>query len=160
MMSQYRVSQRESVESPTIGIDGTNDDHLEQATVSTEIIFNTIDCWIYEGIGNNNRINGTVSGSEIDAWLQRPVPSNKGQQPMAGLRLIIGSQTANQKLLFTKTHLQGLVKDANLQSLIYEIMRGSVGVTARLCSEASDSGKVLPMLKAQDPKMQLWKSHF
>jgi hypothetical protein len=144
MMSQYSESQGEAVKSPTIGIDGTNGDHLEQPTVNTETTFNTIDCWIYEGIANNNRINGTVSGSEIDAWLQRPVPSNNGQQLMAGLRLIIGSQTANQKLLFTKTHLQGLVKDASLQSLIYEIMRGSVGVTARLCSEGSDPGKVLP----------------
>jgi hypothetical protein len=140
-MSQYSESQRGAVEPPTIG--GTNGDHLEQPTVDTETTFNTIDCWIYEGIANNNPINKTVSSSEIDAWLQTPVPSKNGQQPMAGLRLIIGSQTANQKLLFTKTHLQGLVKDASLQSLIYEIMRGSVGVTARLCLEGSDPGKIL-----------------
>jgi hypothetical protein len=141
MMSQYSDSQREA---PTIGIDGANGDHHEQPTVNTETNFNTIDCWIYEGIANNNLTNGTVSGSGIDAWLKTPVPSNNGQQPMAGLRLIIGSQTANQKLPFTETHLQHLVKDVSLQNLIYKAMQGSIGVTARLCSEGLDLGKVLP----------------
>lgn len=146
MMSQYSEPQSEAVEPPTIvsGIDGTKGDQLEQPTGNTETTFNAIDCWIYEGTVDNNPTNEIVSGSEIDAWLQTPVPSNNGQQPMAGLRLIIGTQTANQKLPFTKTHLRGLVKDASLQSLIYDIMRGSVGVTARLCSEGSDPGKVLP----------------
>jgi hypothetical protein len=50
----------------------------------------------------------------------------------------------NQKLPFTKTHLQHLVKDASLQNIIYKIMQGLIGVTARLTSEGSDLGKVLP----------------
>ncbi len=137
MMSR---SQKDAVPSSSVTIDGAGGRHLELSTFDAETTFKTIDCWIYEGSAGNSLIEGTVTAAGIDEWLQTLVPSRDGQQPLAGLRLIVGHQIPDQK-----APLKGLVRDAELQSLIDTIMGSSGGVTARLCSDGFDRGKNFPL---------------